>query len=1028
MKYYKYKLPLSLVLAVIIIIVASFFAINKIEKHEKQYIGNYLNTILETTHQGFYSWTARNKKSCEVWAHEILPLVEDLLKVEPTQEKLINSDILKKLRERLKPFYAASDYEGFFVINADNISIASSRDANTGTVNLLTQQREVLKRMWAGETVLILPMFSDVPLPGTDNHLKNERVTMFVGTPIKNDTGKIIALFALRINPNDDFAAIFQRAQMGTTGETYCVNRDGAMISSSRFMQRLIKDGRLKAEQNSILRLKITEAVNKKNGKQYVHSAEETPMVQSLLAGKSGSDLGGYRNYMGDKAVGAWIWDAEYNFGIVSEINEDEAFASVRNMRITGMLLTAFIIVLFLGLVILFQSLNNKLSKSEKKYRVFFEDSPLGIYQSTPEGMLLNANPALVQMLGFSFLTELLKKNGDENFFFAGSKEWRGKLDGKAEDEGFVKGLEKSWKTNSGKYIYIRENVRIVRRTDGGIEYYESIVEDITEKKDAEKKIRELNEELEEKVRERTRELEAINLSLQNEIDIRKMAEERIRLIFDSSPYSIMLVDSLGIIHVANTMTEKYFGYSNSQLIGKNINIIFTEDNLQINFLLEQSGQRNAVEKDDLLACKKDGKLFPVDVDFTPIEFGGEIMALTNIIDITVRKEAEEKIKKAKQEAEQANHAKSEFLSRMSHEFRTPMNSILGFAQLLDMVELEPKYKKNIRQILKNGKHLLELINEVLDIARIESNRISLSLEAINVHGVITEVMDLFEPLASNRQVTIISDEVNLFVVADYQRFKQVMLNVVNNAVKYNQPNGSVKIESHLVENSIDENQKVKITITDSGKGIPKESIDKVFEPFERVGAELTEIEGSGLGLSIVKKLMTIMGGSIGVESKLGKGSTFWLELPLAHDPTKQIQHSNITTENTIAQSQKTGTLLYIEDNSSNIDLMEQVLSDYRPFVNLITNMYGKNTKQFAKDYKPFLILLDLNLPDIHGSEVVQVLKADPETKNVPVVVVSADAMEKQIKRLMQEGVQGYLTKPIDINQLLEIVDRYLNQ
>ncbi len=1028
MKYYKYKLPLSLVLAVIIIIVASFFAINKIEKHEKQYIGNYLNTILETTHQGFYSWTARNKKSCEVWAHEILPLVEDLLKVEPTQEKLINSDVLKKLRERLKPFYAARDYEGFFVINADNISIASSRDANTGTVNLLTQQQEVLKRMWAGETVLILPMFSDVPLPGTDNHLKNERVTMFVGTPIKNDTGKIIALFALRINPNDDFAAIFQRAQMGTTGETYCVNRDGAMISSSRFMQRLIKDGRLKAEQNSILSLKITEAVNKKNGKQYVHSKEETPVVQSLLAGKSGSDLSGYRNYMGDKVVGAWIWDAEYNFGIVSEINEDEAFASVRNMRITGMLLTAFIIVLFLGLVILFQSLNNKLSKSEKKYRVFFEDSPLGIYQSTPEGMLLNANPALVQMLGFSFLTELLEKNGDENFFFAGSKEWRGKLDGKAEDEGFVKGLEKSWKTNSGKYIYIRENVRIVRRTDGAIEYYESIVEDITEKKDAEKKIRELNEELEEKVRERTRELETINLSLQNEIDIRKMAEERIRLIFDSSPYSIMLVDSLGIIHVANTMTEKYFGYSNSQLIGKNINIIFTEDNLQINFLLEQSEQRNAVERDDLLACKKDGKLFPVEVDFTPIEFGGEIMALTNIIDITVRKEAEEKIKKAKQEAEQANHAKSEFLSRMSHEFRTPMNSILGFAQLLDMVELEPKYKKNIRQILKNGKHLLELINEVLDIARIESNRISLSLEAINVHGVITEVMDLLEPLASNRQVTIIADEVDLFVVADYQRFKQVILNVVNNAVKYNQSNGSVKIESHLVGNSTDENQKVKITITDSGKGIPKESIDKVFEPFERVGAELTEIEGSGLGLSIVKKLMTIMGGSVGVESKLGKGSTFWLELPLAHDPTKQIQHSNITTENSIAQSQKTGTLLYIEDNSSNIDLMEQVLSDYRPFVNLITNMYGKNTKQFAKDYKPFLILLDLNLPDIHGSEVVQVLKADPETKNVPVVVVSADAMEKQIKRLMQEGVQGYLTKPIDINQLLEIVDRYLNQ
>ncbi len=1028
MKYYKYALPLSLLLAIIIIVVASFIAISKIEQHEKEYIGNYLNTILETTHQGFYSWTARNKKSCEIWAHEILPLVEELLKVEATHDALVKSEIQKKLRERLKPFYAAGDYEGFFVINSDNISIASSRDANTGTQNLLVTQGETLSRMWEGETVLTLPMFSDVPLPGNDNHLKDERVTMFVGAPIKNNSGEIIALLTLRINPNDDFAAIFQRAQMGTTGETYCINREGVMISSSRFTQRLIKDGRLKAKQNSILRLKVNEIIKNETRTQSFDSTEEIPMVQSLLAGEPGRNLNGYLNYMGDEVIGAWAWDNEYGFGIVSEINKDEAFAGIHNMRITGMFLTAFIIVLLLGLVILFQLLNRKLFNSERKYRVFFEDSPLGIYQSTSEGMLLNANPTLVQMLGFSSLIELQERMGNKDFSFAGSKEWHGKLDDKTKDEGFVKGLEKNWKTNAGKNIYIRENVRIVKKTDGTIEYYESIVEDITEKKDAEKKIRELNEELEEKVRERTRELETINLSLQNEIDIRKMAEERIRLIFDSSPYSIMLVDSAGTIHVANTMTEEYFGYIGNQLIGKDINMVFPEDKLQVDVILAQSEQRKVGEGDDLVARKKDGKLFPVEVDLTPIEFQGEIMALTNIIDITVRKEAEEKIKKAKQEAEKANQAKSEFLSRMSHEFRTPMNSILGFAQLLDMGELEPKNKKNIRQILKNGKHLLELINEVLDIARIESNRISLSLEAIKIQGVIKEVVDLLEPLASNRQVTIISDEVDLFVVADYQRFKQVILNIVNNAIKYNRPNGSVKIESQLVENNTDENQKIKITITDSGKGIPKESIDKVFEPFERVGAELTEIEGSGLGLSIVKKLMTIMGGAIGVESTLGEGSTFWLELPLAHHPSNQIKHSITTTGNTIVQSQKTGALLYIEDNASNIDLMEQVLNDYRPAVNLITNMYGKNTTQFAKDYKPFLILLDLNLPDIHGSEVVQLLKADPETRNVPIIVVSADAMEKQIKRLMQEGVQGYLTKPIDINQLLGVVDKYLNQ
>ncbi|WP_073003184.1 ATP-binding protein [Mariniphaga anaerophila] len=272
------------------------------------------------------------------------------------------------------------------------------------------------------------------------------------------------------------------------------------------------------------------------------------------------------------------------------------------------------------------------------------------------------------------------------------------------------------------------------------------------------------------------------------------------------------------------------------------------------------------------------------------------------------------------------------------------------------------------------------------------------------------------------------TNNVDYFLIADYQRLKQVLLNLINNAIKYNKPNGFVETTCDLISNVADgSGDWVRINITDSGKGIAEENLYKVFEPFERVGAEITEIEGSGLGLSIVKKLVDAMGGKVGVASELGKGTTFWLELPLADNPANQIQQHEFISGKINAPSQKVGNLLYIEDNSSNIDLMVQVLEEYRPSVNLITNMYGKNTVQFAKDYSPFLILLDLNLPDIHGYEIVKLLKADMKTKDIPVVIVSADAMEKQVKRLMDEGVQGYLTKPVDIEQLLDIIDKNLN-
>jgi CheY-like chemotaxis protein/two-component sensor histidine kinase len=365
----------------------------------------------------------------------------------------------------------------------------------------------------------------------------------------------------------------------------------------------------------------------------------------------------------------------------------------------------------------------------------------------------------------------------------------------------------------------------------------------------------------------------------------------------------------------------------------------------------------------------------------------------------------------------------------MSHELRTPMNSILGFAQLMDMGELIPSQKKGVSQIMKSGKHLLGLINEVLDMAKIETGRLTVSTEPVEVFSIILETIDIVHQLAEKNQIKLETDASTtkqLFVKTDCQRLKQVLLNLINNAVKYNQKGGSVNVGCTIKKSEGINEDTIRISVTDTGKGIAKEYLQKLFTPFERIGAERTETEGTGLGLAISQKLIKAMGGKIGVESEVGKGSTFWIELPHAESLMNNYDQTN---EIRIPESKikyGSGTILYIEDNLSNVQLVEQILETHRPAIRLITTMHGRNAVQFAIDYLPDLILLDLNLPDIHGCEVIKLLQTDPKTAELPVIIISADAMTNQIKQLKEAGAKDFLIKPIDIVQFLKTVDEWI--
>lgn len=399
------------------------------------------------------------------------------------------------------------------------------------------------------------------------------------------------------------------------------------------------------------------------------------------------------------------------------------------------------------------------------------------------------------------------------------------------------------------------------------------------------------------------------------------------------------------------------------------------------------------------------------------------------VAEIEERKSIEEALKDAREEANNANIAKSEFLSRMSHELRTPLNSILGFAQLLEMGELNPNQKKGVTHIMKSGKHLLDLINEVLDISRIEAGRLSLSPEPVQIQGVISETIDIVRPLANEKNINVElnnSPICDLYIKADRQRVKQILINLINNGIKYNNNGGYVKVECNQLLDESKSNQFVRISIIDNGYGISEENLVHLFTPFERAGAEKTTIEGTGLGLAVAKKLVEAMGGTFGVESKLDKGSTFWIQFPQCESQLDAvIKHEGLYSEDS-SSSIKKGTILYVEDNIPNIELIEQVLDAKFKSIKLITTRFGKETLGLAIEHKPNLILLDLNLPDTHGAKVFEELKSNMQTMEIPVVVISADAMPNQLNRLLNAGVKQYLTKPLDISEFLKVINKYV--
>jgi PAS domain S-box-containing protein len=546
----------------------------------------------------------------------------------------------------------------------------------------------------------------------------------------------------------------------------------------------------------------------------------------------------------------------------------------------------------------------------------------------------------------------------------------------------------------------------------------------------------------------------------------RKHAEEALlkagalqSAIFNSANFSSIATDANGVIQIFNVGAERMLGYTAADVMNKitpadisdpqeviaRAKTLSAELGTEITPGFEAlafKASRGIEDIYELTYIRKDGSRFPAVVSVTALRDAQSVIIGYLLIgtDNTARMRVEaerarldqvlldknEELESAKLAAEKANLAKSAFLSSMSHELRTPLNAILGFAQVMETASPPPTtfQRRNLDHILKAGWYLLELINEVLDLALIESGKVTLSHEPVSLVEVMLECRSMIEPQALKRglSMTFPRFDVPCFVEADRTRLKQVLINLLFNAIKYNKLGGAVAVECTLRPENL-----VRISVRDTGPGLTPEQLAQLFQPFNRLGREKSAEEGTGIGLVVTKRLAELMGGTIGVDSTIGVGSVFWIELSLTTAPLLALREAGGGgfVPARVLDGTPLRTLLYVEDNPANLELVEQLIAR-RPDLRLLSAADGSLGIEFARAYLPAVILMDINLPGISGIEAMKILHVDPLTAHIPIIALSANAQPRDIEVAMKAGFFNYLTKPIKINEFMEALDAAL--
>jgi PAS domain S-box-containing protein len=497
---------------------------------------------------------------------------------------------------------------------------------------------------------------------------------------------------------------------------------------------------------------------------------------------------------------------------------------------------------------------------------------------------------------------------------------------------------------------------------------------------------------------------------------------KRLSAVIDNIVDGIITIDELGMIESFNLAATRIFGYNDTEVIGWNVKMLMpepfhSEHDIYLSSYIKSGEKKIIGIGREVMGRRKDGTIFPLELAVNELVIDGIRHFVGVTRDITERKLTEQALIDTR-ESERANKAKSEFLSRMSHELRTPLHAIIAFSDLiLYEKNLNPKLEKHIQHINKAGEHLLTLVDDVLDLARIESGKLTILVKPVKLRVVLEDCYSLIKPIAMDAGVSLSFDtDVDYIVNANHTSLKQALLNLLSNAVKYNKPRGTVSVNCEVKENG-----RLRINVIDTGNGLSTKQKKKLFKPFERMGAEFSEVKGTGIGLTIAQDLIQMMGGDIGAESTKGKGSNFWIELELSDKQNAaQLEPVPITSE--IDKTLQSKRIIYVEDDPVNAHLMSEIINKLTSH-QLVIATTGREGLKLILEQMPDVVLLDINLPEMDGYEILEKMRAHPQAKKIPVIAMTARAMMDDIERGERAGFDDYIVKPARAAELLRSIE-----
>jgi polar amino acid transport system substrate-binding protein len=978
-----------------VVICADWFMLNHIEKTTRSDVSDNLNSLLNSTAYGMSEWIDDFVSVVEIWSEseQIKEITRNQIELAGDRQALLESPYLAHLRKIYDDAYRPQGYLGFFLVLPDGLSIASSRDSNVGIKNLMFEREAFFKKVFSGQSGFTLPMVSDVPLPDKNGNLVDGYPTMFIAAPVRNDDGRVIAMLTLRIDPTKSFTQHAHIGNFGETGETYAFSEDGTLITESRFENQLNEAGLVIPPQKSILYLQLREPRgNILDGYIPEEVRKDQPLtldVRLAIDENAGVCMDGFADYRGVEVVGAWRWLDDLGFGITTKIDKDEAFSSYSSTRITilSVLIAAVGIFLFFSIFLLrsrnkIAGIAKKAFEDEEKLAAVINAAIDGVISINSKGEVELFNPAAETIFGYSAeemigrpVSSLIPspdalRHGDyiNEYIKSGKKNIIGK---KVESE--------------------------ARRKDGSSFPIELSINELI-----------LGDELK-------------FVGIIRDLSRRKQAEEQLQAFFNLSLDMLCIAGFDGFFKQVNPAFEKTLGYSQEELLEPTFfDFIHPDDQEAAMTILQQLIGGGVTNNLQLRFKTKSGDWRWLSWTAVSIPRNSRIYATAR--DITDDKKVAEQLAVAKQKAEEASVAKSEFLAQMSHEIRTPINIVIGMSELILDTKMDREQQNYLKMITESANSLLQIINDILDFSKIEAGKLEIETIDFSLRDSLTGTIHTLALAAQTKGLEIawhVPSDVPDKLIGDPGRIRQVVTNLVSNAIKFTE---SGEVLLNVVKmNDTDLETTLRFSVKDTGIGIPPEKQQRIFEAFEQSDSFTTrKYGGTGLGLSISSRLIQLMGGNIWLESEPGKGSTFHFSINLK----KNLDANGSFLKDEIKQLDNMNVLL-AADKGFTRHVLEEILESWD--MNPVPVESAEKTLEYlgnveSVDDTVHLIIIDSDLSVKDGFELAKELKENENWKSIPMIMLTLPVRSNDVPKCLKLGIKTYTNKPVSESELMNTV------